>query len=310
MSERLTITQLRCFVAVAATLSFRQAAEDLHMTQPPLTRQIQALERAVGAQLLERSHKRVALTSAGHVLCADAQRILKEISHIRSRVRDAAATGKKSLAVSYLESCEPDIVPESLRHFTAAHPDVHVHLEVHGSFEAEDRLVQGDVDVAFLRPPARSPEVALTMVRLEPLVAVLPLDHPLAGKEIDLIQLKDEEFIGYSRTMDVGIRSAVVHACATAGFIPRYTSKTTSSPMLISMIAAGKGVTLFSSAWARVARSGVAYSPIRDASATTMLAIGVVRDRSSSLTRAFIDAALQAARRLGGPSPRSDSGDE
>ncbi|MFT4014460.1 MAG: LysR substrate-binding domain-containing protein [Paracoccus sp. (in: a-proteobacteria)] len=306
MAERFTLAQLRCFVAVAETLNFRQAAADLNMTQPPLTRQIQALERAVGAPLLDRSGKRVELTPAGHVLLEDAMRILGDIAHIRTRVREAAATGHRTLAVSYLDSCEPDVLPTALNLFRQRQPDVHVHLEVHSSFEAEDRLLGGNVDVAFLRPPVRSAEVDLTLIRKESLVAVLPVDHPLAGRPIGLIELKDEEFIGFSPTMDASIRSAMMHACVAAGFIPHYTHKTTSIPMLMSMIAEGVGISLLSSASARVRRANVVYSPIRDRWATAVLACGVLRERTTPQALAFIEAAREAAQGL----PMVDEPDE
>lgn len=310
MADRFTLAQLRCFVAVAETLSFRQAAEDLRMTQPPLTRQIQALERAMGAELLDRGGKRIALTAAGHVLFEDATRILHDIDRCVLNVRDAAATGRRSLTVAYQESAEHDILPVTLSVFRRSYPEVHVHLTVRGTFDAEDALLAGEVDVAFLRPPTRSPEVELTLVQREPLVAVLPAEHPLAGHEIDLIDLRDEQFIGFSRTLDDTIRTAVLNACVTAGFTPRYGAKTTSIPMLLSMVASGQGITLLSRSWTRTVREGLAYAPLRDQMATSVLAVAVQRGRSSSLTDAFVAASQEAAEILApkhaAPRPSTD----
>src|SRR5690606_28768613 len=102
----------------------------------------------------------------------------------------------------------------------------------------------------------------------------------------------------FSRTMDAGIRSSVMHACATVGFMPRYAHKTTSIPMLISMIAAGVGISLLSNSAARIPRAGVAYAPIRDASASTVLAAGILRDRATPLAAIFVEAAREAAAAL------------
>jgi DNA-binding transcriptional LysR family regulator len=295
MSEALTFTQLRCFLAVAELLNFRRAAEELHMTQPPLTRQIQALERSLGVELFDRSGKRVALTPAGAVLMEDASRILHALAQARANVRAAAATGRRALAVSYLESCAYDVLPGALSIFRTRHPGAHVHLEVSGTFEGEDLLLNGDVDVAFLRPPVRSTDVDLTIIRTERLVAAVPTGHRFADREIDLIDLKDEPFIAFSRTMDAGIRTTAVQACAAAGFLPRFVEKTTSGAMITGMIAEGRGIALFSEAWARIPRQGVSYARIKDANAITVLAAAVLRGRDDSLARAFVEAAVEAA---------------
>src|SRR3954471_1739736 len=119
---RVELRHLRYFVAVAEELHFRRAAERLHMSQPPLSQQIRALEEAVGTPLLVRDRRSVELTAAGHVLLTEARAVLDAAGHAVEAARRAGRGEVGRLAVGFVGSAMYGVVPELLRTFRTTRP--------------------------------------------------------------------------------------------------------------------------------------------------------------------------------------------
>ena len=177
----LTLDQVRCFVAVAEELHFGRAAERLSMTQPPLSRQIQKLERAVGATLLERDNRRVELTGAGAAFLDEAYRMLNLVDSAGDLARrvDAGTAGVVRLGFTAVSAIS--VLGPLLRRLTAALPDVEVLLSERVTNAQVDGIRRAELDIGLARPPFDTGFLASQVVRREPLIAVVPVDHPLAS---------------------------------------------------------------------------------------------------------------------------------
>ncbi|MFE9782171.1 LysR substrate-binding domain-containing protein [Streptomyces sp. NPDC005775] len=175
----LDLRKLRYFVAVADRLHFGRAAEDLHIAQPALSRQIRALEQDLGAPLFTRDSHGVTLTDAGRQLLDDAGPLLASAQAVRRRVT-AAARGGQRLVVGFRAGIP--VIPAA-REFGGRHPDVVVDVQ---RMEWDDQvamLLDGRVDVGYVRLPIDEAGLRLMPLYTEPLMVALPAGHRLAGKE-------------------------------------------------------------------------------------------------------------------------------
>jgi DNA-binding transcriptional LysR family regulator len=195
----ITLDQVRCFIAVAEELHFGRAAERLSMTQPPLSRQIQKLEKSVGAQLLERDNRRVELTGAGAAFLDEAYRLLNLVEGAGDLARrvDAGAAGVVRLGFTAVSAIS--ILGPLLRRLTAVLPDVEVLLSERVTLAQVDGIRRGELDIGLARPPFDTALLQSRVVLREPLMAVVPVDHPLAALDRPLTpqDFEGQPVIGY-----------------------------------------------------------------------------------------------------------------
>ena len=176
-----TLDQVRCFVAVAEELHFGRAAERLSMTQPPLSRQIQKLERAVGAHLVERDNRRVELTGAGVAFLDEAYRLLNLVDSAGDLARrvDAGTSGVVRLGFTAVSAIS--VLGPLLRRLAEELPDVEVLLSERVTGAQVDGIRRGELDIGLARPPFDTAFLNSDVLLREPLMAVVPADHPLAS---------------------------------------------------------------------------------------------------------------------------------
>ncbi|MGI5489946.1 LysR substrate-binding domain-containing protein [Microtetraspora malaysiensis] len=301
MSKDFSLQQLRLFVAVAEELHFRRAAERVHLSQPPLTRQVRALEDSLGVTLLERTSRRVNLTPAGVVFLEEARRVLSAVDQAR-RAAVRAETGQLgSIIVGFIESAALDLLPQVLPRFRDQFTDLDLELrEMHTSEQCR-QLHERRIDVGILRPPVDEAGLEVTVLHANPLVAVLPEDHPLASGPVALADLAGEAFVMYSRRLGEGIYSAILQSCLAVGFTPRVRHEATSTPMLMSLVAAREGVALVPEQFAFTRRIGVRFAPVDDAAAMSSVAIAWRTGDSQPAYQALCSIARQVAGKLKQP---------
>ncbi len=175
----LDLRKLRYFLAVADELHFGRAAEALHIAQPVLSRQIRVLEQDLGASLFTRDRHGVVLTDAGRQLLADAGQLLASAEAVRHRVTEAARGGRR-VAVGFRTGIP--VIPAA-RAFEARHPDVVVDVQRIEWDDQAPMLLDGRIDVGYVRLPIDETGLRVTPLYTEPLMVVLPAGHRLAGKE-------------------------------------------------------------------------------------------------------------------------------
>ncbi|KQT13293.1 LysR family transcriptional regulator [Ramlibacter sp. Leaf400] len=193
------LPQLRCFVAVAEELHFGRAAERLHMTQPPLSRQIQLLEHAVGTQLLERTSRSVRLSVAGAAFLREAQAILRHAERAAELARRAASGHLGRVVMGYTAVAGYVLVPSLLNAATTAYPDIEIVLQEMVSSAQMPALAQGDIDIGLARPLGAQRGVRHQRISREPMLLALPARHPLAGRtQVRLQDLAEQPVVMYS----------------------------------------------------------------------------------------------------------------
>lgn len=195
------LRHLRYFVAVAEELHFGRAAARLNISQPPLSQQIQILEQQVGARLLARANRSVSLTAAGKQFLIDSRQIL-------SMVEDAAARAERlylgeagELRIGFTSSA-PFIsaVSETLSSFRRHFPDVHIQTREINTREQIAPLNEGSLDLGLMRNTQLPDSLAWEVILREPLMAMIPHDHPLASRPaVSLAELANEPFVFLTR---------------------------------------------------------------------------------------------------------------
>ena len=280
------LRHLRYFVAVAEECHFGRAAERLHMAQPPLSQQIKQLEDELGVQLLARSTRRVELTPAGARYLERARAILAAIDTAGEETRLIRDGRMGRVAIGFTGSATYELLPRLSRTLRTELPELE--LDLRGELLTPSQvagLVDGTLDVGFLRPPVQAPEVEVHPLRSEPLVAVLPESHALAaGKHVVLADLAEEPFITYPAGHRSVVHDAVLDACQAAGFTPRATEVAETST-LVSFVAAGLGVALVPESVQHLRITGAAYRPLDGSPPTVELAVATRRGESSPAVR-------------------------
>jgi DNA-binding transcriptional LysR family regulator len=190
----LDLRRLRYFVAVAERLHFGQAAAALHITQPALSRQIRQLEHDVGIELFARTSRDVALTSGGEQLLRDGRRLLAAARATQERARHA--TGGPALTVGFMLGVDVD---PALRLFGERHPDVGLRLQRVHWWNQTEALLDGRVDVGFVRSPVPTGGLGLLPLYTEPVTVALPSDHPLSGRpSVGIAEVAGEPVLRYA----------------------------------------------------------------------------------------------------------------
>lgn len=220
------LRQLRYFVAVATTRNFTRAAEQMHIAQPPLSRQIQQLEDELGVQLIQRNTRPVRLTEIGRLFYEQSLQVLQKVEQMKTGVRQAESGQRKSISIAYVASTLYGGLPMLVRMFRQRYPDTDVHLVDLGSVQQMTELKSGRIDIGFGRVRTRDASVARTVLREERLVLALPPSSPLAASRgrISLKDIAQERLIVFpkeprpsyadhvlSLLHDQGIRLAEVH---------------------------------------------------------------------------------------------------
>ncbi len=288
------LRQLRYFVAVAEELHFRRAAERLHMSQPPLSQAIRQLETEIGAELLLRNRRRVELTPAGAAFLREARAIL-------AAAEDAAETARRTsrgevgrLSIGFVGSAMYGRLPEVLREFRAAYPDVDVRLRELTTPRQIDALAQRQIDLGVLRLGRPDEGLELQTLSRERVVVALPAGHVLASrKTLPLSALAHEPFVLLSRRAAPGLRDAIALAVAAAGGSGHVIQEVAEMQTVIGLVAAGLGVSFVPESVGAAGRNDVIFRELEGEAPTVELELAWRRDERSALLDAFLQTATQ-----------------
>ena len=284
MDSKIDLRRLYYFVVVAEELHFTRAAERLHIAQPPLSYQIQQLERELDVQLLERTRHSVQLTDAGRALLNEAYRLFGQVEQTVRTVQRIGYGEVGLLTLGFVPSASNNILPAILRTFHERFPEVRLFLKELTPDELIRGLEEQRLDVGFLYLPCKESNTLETRpVLREPLVAVLPLNHPLSEEqEIPLQALADDFFIVPTRYVAVsGLFTHIMEACRQAGFVPKIAQEAWLIQTIIGLVAANMGVALVPSSVQNLHRAGVVYKSIQGAPA--QVEMGIVWRRGATL---------------------------
>jgi DNA-binding transcriptional LysR family regulator len=291
MSDRLDSRSLRQFVAVAEALSFRQAAEMLHISQPPLSRAIRQMEARLGAALFERNTQRVTLTVAGRRLLPLARRILQLIAGAQDAVCSRHLPSRLRIGVTSA------VEPQWFERVAKA-------MEVNGvvpevTSDTSPRLVRmlsrGHLDAAFIAVPTHAPELAVDFLENQPLMAVLHTGHRLARRRtISLRELAPDPLYWFKRARQPAFFDHCRSVFQRHGYAPAVLEEPQDHHVLLAGVASGRGVALLPASFAAIRRNGITYKSLRE-SAELTVGLGLASPAKGAHVRQFILRMLREA---------------
>jgi DNA-binding transcriptional LysR family regulator len=285
-----TLDQIRGFVAVAEELHFGRAAERLHMTQPPLSRQIQKLERTLETRLLDRSSRGVQLTAAGPAFLADCRRNLQAATVAARRTRLVASGRAGLLRIGYTAISGFSVLGSVLTAIEQELPGIEVELQELVTSRQIEALHDGSIDLALARPPFPEEMDSMRLVE-EGLLVALPTDHPLARETnaISAAALRGERLIMHSATHARYFHDLVTQIIQVD---PRQVSHVVTQVVtILALVSAGRGVALVPESVRNIQVTGVELRPLEEST------LGMVRLDAAWL-RSASNPALHQVRKV------------
>jgi DNA-binding transcriptional LysR family regulator len=295
--------QLRYFIAVAEELSFSRAARRLHISQPPLSTQIKAMEDELGTRLLARTRRKVELTQAGQLLLEHARRAVGELDLASETVRRAARGEAGMVRVGFTGSVPMlDMFAELFRSFRSSYPRVKIELRHMSTAKQLQAIADAELDVAIMRPPLDfrpAGNLQVHVVWRDRLMVFLPLDHPVAGPTcaLKMPDLAEHEFVGMADS-GCGVGDQAAMLCRRAGFAPRVVQEAHELRTVLSLVAAGIGLAILPSCYQDAGVPNVVAKPLDTPDAESRMLVAMRTGNASLLPRRFVECALQAASRM------------
>jgi DNA-binding transcriptional LysR family regulator len=288
MNDKIELRHLRYFLAVSETLHFGRAAEKLGMAQPPLSQQIRNLERHLGYPLFDRTTRGVKLTRVGQFYVERARTTLAKVGDDIEMTRRLGSGQEGALTVGFAGSIMFTGLPKAIRSYRRMHPNVELRLREGATEEQMPFLLDGTLDLGFLRDGEARDGLTMETILREPFVAVLPARHKLAGKSsISPAALKDEPFVLFARRMGALAYDRTVACCEAEGFRPNFVQDAPQWPTVLRLVAAGLGVSLAPACVARITTPGVVFKRVRSRHWTS-IDIGMKAKLDNPATEAFL----------------------
>ncbi|CAJ4403459.1 transcriptional regulator CatR [Burkholderia pseudomallei] len=273
------LRQLRYFIAVAEEMNITRAAQRLHMTQPPLSRQLQLIEDEIGLPLFERGARPLKLTDAGRVLYAQARRVLEQADELAPLTRRLAQAAER-IVIGFVPSTLYGALPEVIRAFREAAPAVELSLIEMFTLEQLGALKGGRIDIGFGRLRFDDDRLVREVLVEERLIAALPDGHPLAAPDasISLADIAGQTLIVYPSTPRPSFADQQLSALRDGGLAPAAVHEVRELQTALGLVAAQVGVSLVPESVEGVRVKGVAYRRLHDESRATALFCSLARE--------------------------------
>lgn len=277
------LRHLRYFREVARTLNFTRAAENLYIAQPPLSRQIQQLEDELGIALLERGRP-LRLTEAGRFFHEHCTQLLEQLGRVCDDTRRIAQGQKRWLGIGFAPSTLYGALPELIRRLRGD-GDVELGLSELITLQQVDALKNGRIDIGFGRIHIDEPAIVQQVIRQDPLVAVMPIGHPLLGAPVSLAALSREPFVLYPGSPRPSYADHVLGLFRRQGLSIHVAQMVNELQTAIGLVATGIGITLVPASVQRLHRDDIGYTSLLDGQATSPIILSYRAGDDSALLR-------------------------
>ncbi|MEI4485204.1 LysR family transcriptional regulator [Frigidibacter sp. MR17.14] len=257
------LNQLRSFVAIATEMSFRRAAETLNMTQPPLTRQIQLLERDIGVDLFDRSGRSIRLTEAGRRFLPEAQDLLRRAEAAALSARRAQSGLEGNVSLAFVPVAALGLLPVIIDTVRRALPEIDLVLKEMLTIDQAEALPAGQIDLGVMRLPRDRSRLHVARIVREPYMLALHRDHPLAERpRFALSDLHGQDFIMYAPSNGWYSYEMLNSLFLSEGVQPNYVQFLGQSITLLSLVDAGEGIALVPESSRHILFPNVVLRPI------------------------------------------------
>jgi DNA-binding transcriptional LysR family regulator len=289
------LRHIRYFIAVAREGNFTRAASRLGIGQPPLSLQIKALEKEVGAVLFRRVAHGAELTAAGQAFLKTVEGMPALTEQAIKHAQRAARGEVGALRAGYCASAAFNkVVPGTIRAFRRAYPDVELLLEESNTTRLLAGLHDGTVDIAFLRPAlADLADLQVRSLCNEQLILALPTNHAACGdRSVDLTTLANEPFLLFPRSIGPTLYDTIVAACTQAGFEPQVHQLAPQFASMVNLVAVGIGIALMPASMGQVHSAGVVFRTLKGKLPNAGLSLAHRKGDASKLVRNFMAVAV------------------
>lgn len=288
------LRQLRYFIAVAEEMNITRAAQRLHMTQPPLSRQLQLIEDEIGLPLFERGARPLKLTDAGRVLYAQARRVLEQADELAPLTRRLAQAAER-IVIGFVPSTLYGALPEVIRAFREAAPAVELSLIEMFTLEQLGALKGGRIDIGFGRLRFDDDRLVREVLVEERLIAALPDGHPLAAPDasISLADIAGQTLIVYPSTPRPSFADQQLSVLRDGGLAPAAVHEVRELQTALGLVAAQVGVSLVPESVEGVRVKGVAYRRLPEPVATSPIILSRRLHDESRATALFCSLARE-----------------
>lgn len=262
------INQMRTFCVVAEELSFTRAATRLHISQPPLSRKIKALETSLGTKLFNRCPQGLTLTRTGELLYDESKKIIRKIDSTKKTIESIEKGRREIFRIGFVPSVFYGFLPRTVKDLRDAN-DMEIILKELTTAQQLSALKAGDINIGFGRLKIEDPEIKQETLFEEPLVAALPSEHPMAGRPISLEDLSNIPLILYPTYPSPNLSEILLGYFHSHYITPKVVQDTNELQTALGLVSSGLGATFAPMNLMDTQRSGITYSTITDPIPTT-----------------------------------------
>ena len=291
------IRYLRCFSVVAQELHFGRAAQRLYITQPALTRQIQALEAALQVKLLKRDRRHVELTAAGQTFLATAHQLLDDLERGIRLTRKIAYQELRQIRVGATVPALYSLMPKILEHYQKSYLDVDIILTGAGTESQVAALNNNELDVGLIHLPISERNLDVDPLCKDSLLVALPVSHRLSKrKQIPLKLLAKENLILHPRAIGLSLYAQFEQLCQQSGFITKIVREEERMDTRLGLVVSGVGIALVLSSYRTLNVRGLVYRPLAEKFPALQLALTWRNQESSPMVGEFLEIARAVAK--------------
>lgn len=293
----MNLQQLRQLVALAETLNFRRAAEQLHMAQPPLSISLAKLEAEFGVRLFARDRRKVTLTAAGAAALPHATQALFHIEQVKAAVRESILGSTGRLRLGFVGSATYSLLPKLLNGFREEYPNIDLSLEESYTKALLQKLSDRKIDAAILRTPVLGDlDAELHVLEHDSFWAVVKSPGLYDDRSsIDISELRDVPLITHPESVVPNMRAVMMLICHEAGFQPNVVQEAIQAQTMISLVQSGMGVALVAGVTRHYSATNIKFLRIKGSEQSNRigLALALPRDQRSRVTEKFLEFALR-----------------
>ncbi|MEE9362916.1 MAG: LysR family transcriptional regulator [Cellulophaga sp.] len=243
--NQIEFRHLRYFLALAHTLHYRKASEELSISQSALSQQIMQLETILNTKLFDRTNRKVLLNRSGILFLKEAKKTLQHFNSAMEQWQLENNGSKGNLKIGFVGSAMQNYLPPIIKEFSTKHPLIHLQLEELTNQEQLRALEQNKIDIAFMRSNRVTPETHIKSVHTENFSLVLPKGHLISEKNYKNIgQFSEESFILFPNKDSPMYYQQILNLCTEYGFSPKISHKSIHGPTIFKLVENGMGIAI------------------------------------------------------------------
>ena len=284
--------QLQYFLGVADELHFSRAAEKLFITQPALSRQIQALEENLGVLLFERDKRNVKLTLAGEYLREEAKLVLSQVENITQRTQLIHKGEEGELRIGHPGSAIYSVIPPLLSKLRQDFPSIKANLSEILEDDLYGNLKNYQIDVGFVREPYSDKSLSIKVLMEESFCLVLPENHWITAENFtSLAQIKYEPFVLPPRHLGSIYYDLIVRMCEREGFMPNVVHESIHGATILRLVEYNLGISILPASYRQSTAMRVKFIELKDIPERTQLSMAWRKNDSNPILQKFLKVA-------------------